>query len=105
MKFNFDYQFIDENQKPITIGPLKDPATLKQVSVMALLHGPDQGHDMSKKRQRYDIAVKIKNFGPQAELNDSDVTLLKEMIGVSMVPLVVGQSVAILEGNEPPTFV
>ena len=104
MKANFDYQFKDDKGNPIHLGPNKEPATMKNVSKMALLHGPDKDQDMKIKRMRYDLAVKIHNFGSNAEMAAEEVSLLKEMIGASMVPLVVGPAMAILEGQEPPTL-
>lgn len=101
MKINFDYEFKDENGRPIVIGEKKEPATLKAVAKMSLLHGGDQGQDAKQKRHRYELAAKIHNFGSSAVLDQDDIEMLKLMIGVAMVPLVVGPAMAILEGQEP----
>jgi len=105
MKINFDYAFKDENGNPIVIGAEKSPATLKSVAVISLLHAPDKGQGLKEKRLRYDLAARIKTFGSEAVLDKEEITLIQEMIGEVMVPLVVGQACAILEGLEPPHLV
>ncbi len=104
MKINFDYEFKDDKGNPIHLGAEKNQATLRNVSVLALLHGPDKDQGAKKKRHRYDLAIKIKTYGKETVLREEDVELLKEMIGVAMVPLVVGPAMAILEGQEPPAL-
>lgn len=105
MKINFDYAFLDDKGKAVTLGG--QPATFKMVAVESLLHAKAEGAegepDGKEKRARYDLAVRIKNFGAQAELSQDDIELLKSVLPANHA-LVVGPAMDLLEGKDPAVF-
>lgn len=104
MKVNFDHQFIDNHGKAVKFGA--NPAVFKELAVSALLNVKGEGDEepsAKEKRHRFDLAVKIQNFGSQAELSDEDVNLLKAVMG-NYHTLVVGPAMCLLEGIEIPKF-
>lgn len=105
MKVNFDHQFMDDNGKPVRHGT--KPAVFKDLAVQALLHakGDSEGEpDAKEKRHRYDLAVRIQNFGSECLLNESDVNLLKAVMGNAYHTLVSGPAQYLLDGQEVPAF-
>lgn len=102
MKVNFDHQFVDNFGKPVKFGP--NPAVFKDLAVSALLNPiGEKDPDSKEKIHRYDLSVRIQNFGSHAELNEDDVILLKAVMG-NYHTLVVGPAMCLLDGKKVPEF-
>ena len=110
MKVNFDHQFIDDNGRAVMSSG--KPAVFKEIAVQALLHSASRVDEAGKpiepgareKRHRYDLAVKIRNFGSNAEIGPEDAALINATVGQGYHPLVAGAVSYLLEGKEPPKF-
>jgi hypothetical protein len=102
MKVNFDYAFLDDAGKPVSLAG--QPATMKSCTIHALLHAKAEGEEgepsAQKKRHRYGLAARISNHGSNTELAAGDVELIRSVIGAHHV-LVCGPAMDLLEGNEP----
>ncbi len=104
MKYNFDFEFRTEDGSGVTLSSQgeKKPLKMKEAAVKALLYPPkDLDVPGPEKIQRYDLAVKISNFGSEAELTAEEAELTKKAMAMIYIPVVVGQASAILEGKEP----
>lgn len=104
MKFNFDFEFKTEDGQAVSLNSQGEqkPLKMKEAAVKALLYPPkDLQVSGVEKIQRYDLAVKISNFGSEAELTAEDAALVKHAMAAIYIPIVVGQASAILEGKEP----
>lgn len=107
MKVKFSHVFRDDSGKDIKHG-IKEQAVFKDLAVAALLNAKREGQEGEptgiEKRHRFDLSVKIKNFGDAAELSEDDVKLLKEVIGQAYHTLIAGPASYLLEGKEIPGF-
>lgn len=102
MKVNFDHLFLDNFGKPVKFG--QKPAVFKDLAVSALLHPVGEKEPPAKEKiHRFDLAVRIQNFGSSAELNEGDLGMLKIVMG-EYHPLVVGPAMYLLEGKQIPAF-
>lgn len=107
MKVNFEHVFTDHHGKEVKMQRDGAPATMKDIAVDGLMYPSDT--EMGKmngqqKVKRHDLAVKIMNFGNQAEIIAEDVVMLKEIIGARYIPAVVAQAFALLDGSELPKY-
>lgn len=106
MKVNFSYVFRNETGKEIALGA-KPSCTLKDVAIQALLHAArvaGQEPGAAEKRQRYDLACRIKTFGDATELKDDDRDLIRDCIGQGYHTMIAGPASYLLEGKEPPVL-
>lgn len=108
MKVNFKHEFKDENGKDIKHG-VAPKAIFGALAVQALLNAKKdetQGEPGAKeKRHRYDLAVRIKNFGSEALLSKEDVELLSGVMGQAYHTLIAGPALFLLEGKEIPQMI
>lgn len=78
--------------------------TLEDVCVQALLspYPDEQNLSMEDKNKRYKIAASISRTaeGEETNLKSEDVTLIKTLVAKAFAPLVVGQVIAALEGDD-----
>lgn len=105
MKVNFKHEFKDENGKDIKHG-VAPKAVFGALAVQALLNAKRdeaQGEPgAQEKRHRYDLAVRIKNFGNDVLLSLEDVTLLSGVMGQAYHTLIAGPALFLLEGKPIP---
>lgn len=99
MKVNLAYKFKTLDGKVI-----KDPEgkefTLSVVVQNALLGMyNDEKIDGNEKAKRYMLSVKVYEAKDVIDLKSEDIALIKELIGKTGAPLVVGQAYEVLEGK------
>ena len=73
--------------------------TLRETFCNSLMNAPDsQTIDGAEKCKRYDLAVRIHRHSKgEIDLNLEEVTLLKDLVGKTYFPIVVGQVWSILD--------
>lgn len=106
MKVNVRYKFKDLTGKVIK-DPEGNPFELKTVINNVLLAlDPPQASGRSaeqtsgdEKARRYMLAVKVYGAKDFVELSVEDVAMIKDLIGKTQAPLVVGQAYEVLEGK------
>lgn len=107
MKVKFSHVFKDDKGKDIKHGA-SDKAVFGDLAVAALFHAKREGQEGepggAEKKQRWDLAVKVKNFGDQAELSKEDVELLKAVMAQAYHTLIAAPALYMLEGKECPQF-
>ena len=105
MKIKFSHEMHDLNGKPISMEPNgSKAATVKELCVQGLLMVTQLEQAKMNKAEaikRRDLAVKIKNFGDEAEMTAEDCEFIKQCIGPKYIPLVVAECCDILDGKEP----
>lgn len=99
MKINVDTVMASIDGQPLKGPDGKSDATLKNISVVALMTMFDQDKAMQgdEKLRLYEMATKI-NAGGEIELAPEDVVLLKKRIGFAYGPAVVGPAYKLLNG-------
>lgn len=97
MKYNLDVVIKNLDGKPVKSDD-KD-LTVRKVCQMALLN--PSGDDKANGKRSFDkfrLAQKLHDSKGEVELEAEDVTLIKELVGKSYVPLVVGRVYETFEG-------
>ena len=69
----------------------KNPLTLKDVIIQALLDAPYTENTEEIKTLRYTIAKKVKESNEEIELTLDELVLIKKLIGIMFTPIIVGQ--------------
>ena len=109
MKINFNEPFVDLSNEPIIektqIGKETKDVTiiLKAICTTALLALQEKENlSGEEKVKRYELAKRI-FAGGEINLKTEQIVLLKDLIGKSFTPIIVGQAFRMLEGkrNDP----
>jgi hypothetical protein len=107
MKYNFDFEFYTEDGQPVVLNNASNKRNLsfKEAAIKALLYPPkDYVCDSVEKIKRYDIAVKLSNFGNEAEIDQEQRELILHAMGQVFIPVVVGQAKEVLNNTAPHRF-
>ena len=101
MKIDFGQELRTINGDPVPEGDANSkPATLRFVSVNALLNPASEQIAGEEKVKRFDLAMQIHKSNGSIELTVENVSLVKKLVGEQYTPLIVGQAWRMLEGME-----
>lgn len=97
MKLNINYQL--KNLNGSLILDQGEPVTLKTVVVSGLIEPSDESP--SEKQKKFMLAQKIYNAQAPIDISLDEAKQLIDCLPKHLSPIVVGQCVSVIEGNEP----
>jgi hypothetical protein len=105
MKVNINQKFFAPDGVEVLKSEKGHDLTVKDICVASLLT-PNQQDDEKKKWDKYEVFKKLRDAIPQdgmivVELMAEEITLLKQAIGKTQTPLIMGQCWEALENGEP----
>jgi len=105
MKVNVNQKLLGVDGVEVLKGQDGRPLILKDICITALLT-PNQQEDEKKKWDKYELYKKLREGVKEGEdinveLKSEEITLLKQAVGKTQTPLIMGQCWEFLEGGLP----
>lgn len=97
MKINLNVPMLDMRGNPV-IDANRSPLTLQNVCSDALGNYADQGMTGTHKLQNFALGMKIAAAESEIELTVEELATIKDVVGKSYSPLVVGRLDELIEG-------
>jgi len=102
MKVNINQKLLGVDGVEVLKGEKGTPLLLKDICISSLLT-PNQQDDERKKWEKYDVFKKLRDAVNKdgdiwVELKSEEITMLKQALGKTQTPLIMGQCWEYLEG-------